>query len=119
MKRTPSVAALEAAFPGKGAALKRLLTDKNAVIEHPAAVALRDACYHAPTLGYMRLEALNAEAGTYGVECAWKESDDMIGPPAFEYLNTGDPYVATIVRFRSGTYAVRCWGDIVERGNYR
>lgn len=115
-KRTPSISALDTAFPGKGVALKRLLTSSAAVREHPAAVALVAQCYHAPTLSHMRLTALNAEAETYGIEAAYKRASDT--SPAFEYLNTGDTYAPTIVRFASGAYAVKSWGDIVEHGTY-
>lgn len=111
MKRTPSIAALESAFPGKGAALKRLLTSADAVRKHPAAVALAARCYNPPTLAQLRMVALDACAETYGVEAVWRRGN---GALAFEYLNTGDTYAPTIVRFASGTYAVKSWGDIVE-----
>lgn len=33
----------------------------------------------------------------------------------FRFLNAGDTYTPTLVLFESGTIAVRCWGDIVEK----
>lgn len=113
MKPIPSIKALEEIFPAKGVALKRLLTSAAAVRAHPAAVALAASCYSPPTLAHMRMVALNSEAETYGVEACFKRGDDTA--PAFEYLNTGDRYAPTIVRFRSGAYALKSWGDIVER----
>ncbi len=121
----PSVKTLERAFPGKGKILRRLLASAAAVREHPAAVALAAQCYNPPTLGHMRLYALDREAGTYGVEAVYtarkpdgETINGVYGCPAFEYLNTGDVYAATIVRAANGRYRVTDIGSIIERGNY-
>ena len=117
----PSIKSLETAFPGKGKALRRLLESNKAVREHPAAVELARQCYNPPGLAYMRMTALNTEAGTFGVEAVWYKGEspnDCTSAPAFEYLNTGDTYAATIIRWSDGRYRVASWGDIVERGNY-
>jgi len=37
---------------------------------------------------------------------------------SFEYLNAGDTYNTTIVRFANGRYRVTDIGSIIERGNY-
>lgn len=116
MKNRPSRKALEAAFPGKGKILRKLLTSKQAVLEHPAAQARERECYHPPGLADMRLHALNAALETFGVE--YVQAGHNAKSPAFNYLNTGDSYAATIIRFSDGRYRISSWGDIVERGNY-
>ena len=117
----PSVKTLDRVFPGKGKVLRWLVESSAAVHAHPAAVALVAQCYHPPGLAYERMTALNAEAGTYGIEAVWHAdagSSDCTSVPAFEYLNTGDTYALTIIRWRNGRYQVADWGSLVERGNY-
>lgn len=117
----PNVKTLEQAFPSKGKILRRLLESPEAVREHPAAVELERQCYHPPNLAYLRMTALNTEAGTCGIEAVWRAGEsagDCTSTPAFEYLNTGDSYVATIIRWHDGRYAVASLGDIVEKGGY-
>lgn len=117
----PSVKTIEEAFPGKGRILRKLLESSKAVKEHPAAQELERKCYNPPGLAYMRMTALNAEAETFGIEAVWEAGTgpgDGFGHPAFEYLNTGDTYSLTLVRFVGGRYRVASWGDIVERGNF-
>ncbi len=112
----PSVKTLEQAFPGKGKTLRNLLVNADAVRQHPAAIALDRQCYNPPGLSYMRLTALNAELETFGIEYA--KGKGTRRTPSFEYLNTGETYATTIIRFANGRYIVSSWGDIVERGNY-
>lgn len=114
--KLPSIKTLERAFPGKGKELRRLLENEAAVRAHPAAIELARQCYNPPDLHYSRMHALNAVAETYGVE--YIPAGHNAKSPGFEYLNTGDTYCPTIVRFDSGRYAVTSWGDIVERGHY-
>ena len=117
----PSVKMLNRAFSGKGRELRRLLESSKAVNAHPAAIALESQCYNPPGMTYKRMTALNAVAGTYGVEAVWhagESANDCTSSPAFEYLNTGDTYALTIIRWADGRYRVASWGDIVERGNY-
>lgn len=114
--RKPSIKTLNKVFPGKGRELRRLLDSAAAVREHPAAIALETISYNPHDLYTLRLEALNAVAGTYGVEHVTRGRNAR--SPAFDYLNTGDTYTPTIVRFADGRYCVARWGDIVERGDY-
>ena len=114
--RLPSIKTLDCVAPGKGKTLRKLLESAAAVCAHPAAIALESACYHPPKLAHKRLAALDHEAGTYGVE--YIPPGHNARSPGFEYLNTGDTYAPTIVRFDDGRYVVSSWGDIVERGNY-
>ena len=112
----PSIKTLESAFPGKGKTLRTLLESDAAVRAHPVAVSLVARCYNKPSFAYQRLEALNAEAETFGVEHVQQGKNKR--SPGFQYLNTGDTYTATLIRLDSGRYIVSCWGDIVERGSY-
>jgi hypothetical protein len=114
--RTPSQHALEAAFPGKGRILKALLTDAATVKQHPAALALVRQCLHTPTMYHMRLAAINAELEGHGIE--YQHAGKGPRSPAFSFINMGEMYAATIVRYASGRYAVTDIGTIVERGNY-
>ena len=38
--------------------------------------------------------------------------------PRILYVNKGDPYETTVL-WIGGNFRIGCWGDIVERGNYR
>lgn len=111
----PSQKALEKAFPGKGKIAKLLLTSESAVREHHAAIARERECHNSPPLSDLRMHALNAELGMFGVEYAKGKGRSR----SFEYLNTGDTYATTIIRFENpAQYRIGSWGDIVERGNY-
>ena len=81
-----------------------------------AANQRRLQAYHPHAKYVLKLEALNQILGLYGVEYVPKGSNQR--SPGFEYLNTGDSYAPTIVRFDGGGYRISSWGDIVERGNY-
>ena len=118
-RNIPSAKTLETAFPGKGKVLRRLLQSTEAVREHPAAIAYDKQCYHRPPVYLLRLYALNAETECYGIEHAHHATADVhcVGR-CFDYLNTGDSYGTTIIRFDNGRYRVGDWGTIVEHGNY-
>ena len=49
--------------------------------------------------------------GTYGIEYCR-------GSRSFAYLNAGDAYTPTLIRFFDGQYRVADWGTIVEKGRY-
>ena len=115
MIRLPSVRTLESAFPGHGRALRRLLEDDRAVREHPAAIARRRECLHSPSLLDQRLHALNAEAETHGVEYIAHCDDSWRETLGLEYLNTGDPYISTLLfDHLRRSWRVASWGDVVE-----
>lgn len=114
--RLPSVRTLESAFPGRGRALRRILECNRTAREHPAAVARRAECFHAPSLLDQRLHALNAEAETYGVEYIAHRDDSCRDTFGLEYLNTGDTYTPTLMFDHArGSWRVTSWGDVVER----
>ena len=110
----PSTQALDRAFPGKGRALRALLSSADAVYAHPAVIELQSKCHHAPTLAHCRMTALDAVAETYGIEHVHQGHNAR--SLAFDYLNTGDTYALTLVRYSDGRYRVASIGDIVERG---
>jgi hypothetical protein len=111
----PSVRTLEAAFPTKGKALRRLLVDMTAVRAAPAVVAWVSQCHNEPQPHELRLCALNAELEGHGVEHV---NGTGVRAPSFDYINMGDTYAATILRFTGGRYIVACWGDQVENKPY-
>lgn len=110
---TPSIKTLKTlpdVDAGKAATLKALLTADRATLEaHPAGAARIAECWNPPSTADLRLTCLDAELGTYGVEAFLTENGERV-----YYLNAGDTYTPTIVRFR-GNYRVACWGDIAER----
>jgi hypothetical protein len=112
----PSFKTLESAFPGKGKVLRKLLTSERAVRQHSAAIARERECLSAPGLSDLRLHALNAELEMFGVE--YVQGKGTRRTQSFDYLNAGDTYNTTIVRFANGRYRVTDIGSIIERGNY-
>ena len=117
----PSKKALDAAFPGKGKVLRTLLESNDAVRAHPAALAYDWVAHEQASLGLMRLHALDVELGGYGIEAVWHAGhgpETCSKPPAFEYVNMGDLYNTTIIRYPGGRYRISDVGSIIERGNY-
>lgn len=67
------------------------------------------SCFNPPKTYDLRLYVLNAAGGFYGVEAIETTQGEYA-----EYLNAGDTYTETIIRWR-GTYRVQSVGDFVER----
>lgn len=64
----------------------------------------------------MVLHAIDCIMDTYGVEALGECSDDGRQGPPFEYMNTGDSYVLTLVYDRiKDKLFISSWGDVVER----
>jgi len=105
----PSIKTLRQVF-GEDAKYARAILemDRDALETLPECIRRRAECYGSPSTRDLRMTALDALAGTFGIEAF----DTRIGP--CYYLNAGDPYVPTLIRFR-GRYRVACWGDIAER----
>ena len=74
------------------------------------------ACFHTPPLQLVKLTAIDAIIGTYGVESIVPRVRTFRSP-IIEYCNTGDSYALTVM-WLNGRYSVGSRGDIVERGNY-
>jgi hypothetical protein len=106
---SPPINSLEAVFPGKGKRAKEILRMSRRELEElPAGAALIRECYNPPSTRDLRMECLNELLETHGVEAFETEKGWCY------YLNVGDPYVTTILKF-NGHYRLCCWGDIAER----
>ncbi len=79
-------------------------------------VSLYRQTYGQPDTYLVKLTAINEIIGGYGVEHA--PAGRNAKSPAFDYVNMGDTYTTTIIRFGANRYRVIDWGTIVERGNY-
>lgn len=130
--RCPSVKALCATFRDltrEQALLIRKLAKRvddrerfEAVLEKycPDTVHLRGGLYSYNGRVEVALGEMDRLLGTHGVEALpgqdhWQDFGDWRYPP-WEYLNAGDPYVATLIYTRmTNTLRIGCWGDIVER----
>lgn len=80
------------------------------------AAAYSAQCMGKPADYMLKLVAINEILGLHGVE--YIPAGRGKRSPAFYYLNTGDSYAVTILRFGPNQYRVGSWGDQVERGNY-
>ena len=108
--RLPSVRTLRAVFGDNAKQARAILEMTRAQLEAlPSGRARVEECYNPPATSDIRLTCLDALGETFGVE-AFQVRDGTW----CDYLNAGDPYLATLVRIR-GRYRVACWGDIVER----
>jgi len=107
--RSPSIKALRSIFGDNAKQAKALLLmNREQLLRTAVGKARADECYHPPTTQDIRMECLNALGGFYGVECF----DTRKG--LCMYLNAGDTYTPTLVRFMS-SYRIACWGDIAEK----
>ena len=107
--RSPSVASIESAFPGKGKLAKAIFRMRRSELESlPAGLARIRECYNPPTTSDVRLHCLDALLGTFGIEAFQTRNGTWV-----EYLNTGDTYAPTIIRM-NGHYRIASWGDIAE-----
>lgn len=118
----PSIRTLRPVFGDNAKQARAILEMSRRELEQLPAGAARVAEYatvHAdpffcgqcnqPATSDLRMTCLDALAGTHGVEAFETRRDGWC-----EYLNAGDTYALTLVRFR-GRYRVTTWGDIAER----
>jgi len=107
--RSPSVASIESAFPGKGKLAKAIFRMRRSELESlPAGLARIRECYNPPTTSDVPLHFLDEFPGTFGIEAFQTRNGTWV-----EYLNTGDTYAPTIIRM-NGHYRIASWGDIAE-----
>lgn len=105
----PSIKTLKAVFGDNAREARAILEANRATLEARPECAARIAeCYHAPTTLDLRMAALNALAGTHGIEGAQAGTGEWL-----TFLNAGDTYAATVTYWR-GRYRVESWGDRVE-----
>jgi hypothetical protein len=106
----PSVRALRPVFGENAKQARAILEMSRRELEAlPAGAARVAECYNPPATSDIRLTCLDALARTHGVEAFETKRDGYC-----EYLNAGDTYAPTLIRFR-GRYRVATWGDIAER----
>tara|TARA_R110000868_G_scaffold30712_4_gene113280 strand:+ start:6785 stop:7123 length:339 start_codon:yes stop_codon:yes gene_type:complete len=109
MIRSPSIKALKPIFGDNAKQAKALLIMTRAqLMQTPIGAALVAECYHAPSTQDIRMECLNDLGDFDGVEGFETIKGECL------YLNAGDTYTPTLVRFNCA-YRVACWGDVAER----
>lgn len=108
----PSVKTLRAIFGDKAPEARRILklTWETGLRELRDEYDRRNGMHHPTTKPWpVKMDTLNTLGGFHGVETL------ALGDGSFvDYLNAGDTYAATLLRWR-GRYSVGCWGDLVER----
>lgn len=105
----PSIKTLAAVFGDQAREARAVLEARRATLETRPECAARIAeCYYAPSTLDLRMTALDALAGTHGIEGAQASTGEWL-----TYLNAGDTYTMTITYWR-GRYRVESWGDRVE-----
>lgn len=106
----PSVKSLRLVFGDKAPEARRILEASRSWLEYLTACEIRiRECYHPPSTLDLRLTALDALAGTYGIEGAQSSDGQWL-----TWLNAGDTYTPTITHW-AGRYRVESWGDRVEK----
>lgn len=114
MARLPSIKSLRELFGDDAPVAREYLECCRAkLLDLSEAVRKRDGeSYNPPPTYVLRMEALaelGAKHGVYGVEAVQLRNGRYV-----DYLNTGDPYSVTLLRYPSGTYRIGCWGDIAN-----
>jgi hypothetical protein len=105
----PSIKTLSIVFGAESKRARTILEMKRAQLEElPACEARIRECYHAPDTYDLRMTALDELAGTHGVEWIRTRAGYCV------YLNSGDTYTKTLMKFR-GRYIVSDCGTILER----
>lgn len=113
----PSIKTLQTIAGDRAKELRSILeiskrSELEAVLDkYPTASKWYQSCYNPLELHTAKLAIADEIIGTYGIEYCH-------GSRSFAYLNTGDPYSATLIRFFNGQYRVSDWGTIVEKGRY-
>lgn len=110
----PSINRLALVFGERAQEARSLLEGSISPDTYPSVASWVSQCWNPPTKRDRLLRALDEIAETYGVEAIFENSSRM--SPAFEYLNTGDPYAPTLIYDHdTNRFRVTSWGDIVER----
>jgi hypothetical protein len=120
MRKAPSIKRLVSGLgitPQQAETIRRIIkgpapTDETT--EFPQTARWIRSCYNMPLPGDRRMAAIDETLGTHGVEAIFRADAGFSEAPLLTYCNAGDTYAATIVRHWGGTYAVACWGDVVE-----
>lgn len=83
-------------------------------ISRAEAQLIRDAMERRSVTGTLRFA--DKVLGGSGVEYIAAVDDDQYTPNGLDYVNMGDPYIATVLYdHKTGRYKIGGWGDVVER----
>lgn len=114
----PSIKTLEAAFPGQGKQLRRIL-DADAATAltlthvYPKVAEWYRMCYSKPKTLDLQFQLLDAELEGYGDEAIFKPGSHQ---PDAEYINLGDTYNTTLLYDHlAQRWMVTTYGDWIER----
>jgi hypothetical protein len=97
--------------------LRRLLQGQLDPLEFESVERWVRQCYNMPSRAELIMEAANEVLDGFGVEALWPrgETAGSCVPPVATYVNQGDPYTLTLIRFEeTGHFALASWGDVVE-----
>lgn len=109
----PSIKSLRDVFGPDAERAREILDAPRArILELSAAARERDERSHHPHKTYVLRMAALAELGAPHGICGVEAIETRRG--LVEFLNAGDPYVATLIRYPSGTYRVGCIGDVAQ-----
>lgn len=107
--RKPSVKTLSTVFDKPRVARVILEMSRARLLATEAGKTLDRDCLRGPATAHIRMHVLNAlDRGLHGVECVETTKGEFA-----DYLNTGDMYAPTVIRWR-GNYRVQSLGDFVE-----
>lgn len=104
----PSIRTLSQVFSDPKQARAILEMNRAQLEALPAGAARVQECYHAPTTPDVRLHCLAACGELHGVEGVQSQNGEWA-----DYLNAGDTYAPTLIRWR-GRYRVQSLGDFIE-----
>lgn len=120
----PTVEEILAAFPArtvdreKATAIHGLMGGVLSPDDYPSVKRWVAQCFHLPPARARVLLAINEILDAHGVESISLETapyDRCYGAGVCEYINMGDPYIATVTRDRAGVYRVESYGNAQER----
>lgn len=107
--KTPSIKTLSRIFGTGAREAKGIFQATGAeLLALPENAEIVRSSYHKPKKWVLRLNALNACGGFYGIEHA-----ETIAGEFMSYLNAGEMYAETVIYWR-GRYRVQTVGDFVE-----
>ena len=114
MMRTPSTKTLAQCFDNPREAKAILQSSRAQLMGRLECAEHARQCFNPPKLYELRMLALNACGNFHGVEGA----ETAAGGEWADYLNAGDTYAPTVIRWR-GTYRVQSLGDFIERSRVK
>ncbi len=109
----PSRKTLEAAFPGKGKELRKLIEgDAVYPTDYDSVTNLEGGYFNSPSYSHMLLTAINEIIEGHGIEQIIPKDEDR--HPWYYYINMGDCYNETILLRSDGRLIVSSVGAIAE-----